>query len=145
MTAKNGDSLLRATMRANAAFSTVSGLILAAGSYAIGPRIGVEPSWIVLIVGLGLLPFAFELITNSRKQIVDLGRVRQAVAGDFAWVIASVVIMFVDPTGLTTTGYIAISGVAVVVATFALLQWNGSRRARIAYRDSETESRLATS
>ena len=76
MKAKSGDLLLRRALKANAAFSAVSGLSLATGSYAIGPRIGVEPSWIILLVGFGLLAFAFDLFTNAVRVKVDLSKVK---------------------------------------------------------------------
>lgn len=133
MKAKSGDFLLRRSLRANALFSSVSGLALVAGSYSIGPRIGVEPSWIVLIVGLGLLPFAYDLFSNATKTRIDLTRVKVAIAGDITWVVASIAVIVIDPTGLTTAGIVTIAVVAAVVAEFALLQWIGFRRARAAY------------
>ncbi len=138
MKANSGDSLLRRALRANAAFSTVSGITLAAGSYAIGPRIGVEPSWIVLLVGLGLLPFAFDLYVNAARARMDLAKVKMAIAGDIAWIAGSVAVIVIDPTGLTTAGLITIAVVAAVVGEFAFLQWVGFRRAREAYSAETT-------
>ena len=138
----NMDSfMLRRALRANALFSAVSGTALATASYAIGPRIGVEPSWIVLLVGLGLLPFALDLFANARREIVDLSRVKMAMAGDMAWVAGSIAVIFIDPTGLTTAGIVTISTVAAVVADFALLQWIGLRRSNAARtRESNVNS-----
>ncbi len=133
MKAKTGDLLLRRSLVANAVFSAVSGLVLAVGSYAIAPRLGIEPSWIVLIVGLGLLPFAYDLFTNATKDRVDLGKAKTAITGDIAWVAGSIVILAIDPTGLTIAGFVTIALVAAVVAEFAVLQWLGYRRARSAY------------
>lgn len=129
MNRKDSDQLLRLALRGNALFSAVSGLVLAAGSYAIAPRLGVEPSWIVLAVGIGLLPFAFDLFVNSARLRIDHGRVKTAIAADIAWVAGSVAVVVIDPTGLTTAGYVTIVVVAAVVADFALLQWIGFRRA----------------
>lgn len=129
MKANNGDFLLRRTLRANALFSAVSGLAIAVGSYAIGPRIGVEPSWIVLIVGLGLLPFAFDLFVNANRTEVNLVKVKTAIAGDIAWVVGSIVVVVIDPNGLTVAGIVTVAIAAAVVADFALLQWMGLKRA----------------
>lgn len=122
------DSLLRTSLRGNAVFSAASGITLAASSYAIAPLLGVEPSWILLIIGLGLLPFAYDLFTNSVRQEVHTGRAKQAIAADVAWVVASVVILTTDPVGFTTVGFITVALVAAVVADFAFLQWLGLRR-----------------
>lgn len=140
MKAKTDDLLLRRALRGNALFSTVSGLALAAGAFAIGPRIGVEPSWIVLLVGLGLLPFAFDLFTNAARQRVDLARAKTAIAGDVAWVVGSIAVILIDPTGLTTAGVVTIAIVAAVVADFAMLQWLGLRRAAAAYAGDVADS-----
>lgn len=144
MKVKPGDSLLRMSLRANALFSAISGLALATGSYAIGPRIGVEPSWIVLAVGLGLLPFALDLFINSRRERIDLGKVKQAIAGDVLWVTGSIVVLTVDPTGLSTAGFVTIAAVAVVVAEFAFLQWVGLRRAEAAYASATTSTSISS-
>ncbi len=129
MKANSGDFLLRRALRANGVFSTVSGgLALAAGSYAIGPRLGVEPSWIVLLVGLGLLLFAFDLFANAARIDISLSKVKSAIAGDIAWIAGSIAVILIDPTGLTTAGVVTIAIVAAVVAEFAMLQWIGLRR-----------------
>lgn len=142
MKANNDDLLLRRALRANAAFSTMSGLTLVVGSYLIGPWIGVEPSWIVLLVGLGLLPFAYSLFANAKREVVNLGEVKSAIAGDIAWVIGSITVVVVDPTGLTTAGIVTILLIAAVVADFALLQWMGLRRVS-ASRASQQEGHQA--
>ena len=144
MKASSSEYLLRMSLRANAAFSAISGVILATGAFAIAPGIGVEPSWIVLIVGLGLLPFAVDLFINSRREKIDVSRVKQAIVGDALWVVASIAVLTVNPTGLTGIGFAAVTAVAVVVSEFAFFQWLGLRRAQ---DDEEPDRRnsIATS
>lgn len=142
MKAKTDDLLLRRALRLNAWFSTVSGLTLAAGSYLIGPRIGVEPSWLVLLVGIGLLPFAYDLFANASKSNVNLGKVKVAIAGDIAWVVGSIAVIVVDPTGLTTAGVVTIGVVAAIVADFGVLQWLGLRRAMESIRPEVTDKEV---
>lgn len=139
MKAITSDHLIRRALRFNALFSAVSGLALATGSYAIGPRIGVEPSWIVLAVGLGLLPFALDLFVNASRSKVDLGKVKMAIAGDFVWVAASIALIVIDPTGLTISGFVTVAFVAAVVADFAVLQLVGYKRAQTAYAADSPE------
>ncbi len=125
--------MLKWALRANALFSAASGLVLVSGSYLIAPRLGIDPSWTLLIVGLGLLPFAVDLFINSGKGGIDISKVKVAVAGDIAWIAGSVAVIVIDPTGLTTVGVGTVGAVAAVVGNFAILQWIGLKRAQHAY------------
>jgi threonine synthase len=59
-------------------------------------------------VGLGLLPFAADLFVNALRDRIDLGKVKIAIGGDVAWVLCSVAVVVVDPTGLTTAGFVIV-------------------------------------
>ena len=125
----DGFGFLRWALRGNALFSAISGIALAIGAFWLGPRLGVQPSWILAIVGLGLIPFAVDLFFNSSRTVVDIRRAKLAIAGDAAWIVGSIAVLLIDPTGLTTAGTIAVIAVAVLVADFAVAQTLGVRRA----------------
>ena len=128
---KDGDGslFLRRALRGNAVFSTLSAGVLVAGSSVLGPWLGI-PTLALVVVGLGLLPFALFLERNVRRSEVDPGEARLAVAGDVAWVVGSVALLLFDPIGLTTAGQVAVIAVALVVADFAVLQAIGLGRLR---------------
>lgn len=115
---------LRWVMRANAVFSSASGLCLLLFASGVGHLTGIEgPLWIRL-VGLGLLGFAGLLFAVTRSGIPGPGRALMAgvIAGDLLWVLASAAALAAWGNRLTEAGRVAIAAVAVVVLLFALGQ-----------------------
>ena len=119
--------LLRLALRANACFSAVSGLVLAAAAPALGPWLGIPPLALA-VVGLGLLPFAWLLFRNAARSPLSESEARLAVGADVAWVIGSAALVAFDPLGLTLAGRVAVVVIALCVADFALLQALGLGR-----------------
>lgn len=116
-------------MTENAVFSAASGVVLAAGAAALDTWFGV-PAWLLVLVGLGLVGYAADLVwfTRSPHRLALGGRV--AVAADAAWVFGAAVLLLGFPETLTTQGNVALAVVTVVVAAFAVAQWRGLRIAR---------------
>ena len=114
-------SRVRFALRANATFSTVTGVIGIVAAGWISDRSGIEPAWIVRLVGVGLLLFAADLIRQSRLPEAKLPfALLQTSIADLGWIIATpVVIAVVDLTRAGTIGAIAI---AAVVLDLALAQ-----------------------
>ena len=75
----DSQSLLRNSLRANGAFSTLSGLCFLLGAGTIAPAIGLGDSRILLGLGVGLLGFAGYLAFVSSRETLDLST---AIAGD---------------------------------------------------------------
>jgi hypothetical protein len=121
--------LLRLTLRANASFSTVSGLVLAVAAPFLGPWLGIPPLALA-VVGLGLLPFAWLLFRNAARTPINEFEARFAVGADVAWVVGSAALIAFDPLGLTLAGRVAVVVIALCVADFALLQAVGLGRLR---------------
>ncbi|WP_420644717.1 hypothetical protein [Candidatus Leptofilum sp.] len=119
-------TLLRRTLQANALFSLLTGLafVVVSGSIArfLGPQI---PGWIVLVVGLGLLPFG---VMVYRAAANDLQQARIISGMDFAWVIGSFLILGLGWSLFTVAGRWFVGLQAEAVATFAILQLIGLRR-----------------
>ena len=119
-------AFLRRTLQGNALFSLLSGLtfIFAAGPVArfIGPNIS---STIVLLVGLGLLPFGFIVYRIAAN---NLRHARTITLLDISWVLGSFLLLGLAWSSFSTAGRWFIGLQAEAVATFAVLQIIGLRR-----------------
>ncbi|MEL6890554.1 MAG: hypothetical protein AAFP84_03080 [Actinomycetota bacterium] len=117
---------LRAVLRLNAANSLVCGLALAVFASTLADRLGTGyPGW-VRLVGLGLLPFAAFVWWVAAGPPERLRHeVPLIVAGDIAWVVASVVGLALG--WFDGIGVAIVIAMAVVVDTFATFQWLGVR------------------
>lgn len=126
---RNGERKLRIVLRLNAANSFVFGALLAARPARVDELLDTGyPGW-VRLVGLGLLPFAAVCAWLSTASLPTLRRITpQIVAGDVAWVVASVVTVLAG--WYSGGGIIAVLAMAAIVDVFALLQWNAWRRLR---------------
>lgn len=121
------DHLLRTTLAVNAVVSGIAGVATAALSGVLSDPLGI-PQPVLLVVGLALLPFVALLWRFSRADDLGARHARVAITGDVAWVLASVVVLAVSPSGLTTLGHWVVGIVAFGVADFAVLEWMGVRR-----------------
>lgn len=120
--------LLRNSLRANGAFSTLSGLAFTLGSGAIAGAIGLTDPRVLLAVGAGLLGFAGFLFFLSSRPEIPTATAMQIVWADLAWVIGTVPLVALGL--LNGTGTIAALAIADVVLVFAVLQYLGVRRVR---------------
>lgn len=118
--------LLRRTLQGNALFSLLSGavFVLAAGPVArfLGPNLA---SIIVLLVGLGLLPFGF-IVYRIASNNLDQARIITLL--DVTWVVGSFLLLGLGWSLFSVAGRWFIGLQAEAVATFAVLQFIGLRR-----------------
>lgn len=126
----NADALLRHTLRANALFSATCGLTMLLFAGPLTTLLGIPKPLYLLIIGGGLLIFAFDLFTNTRRTDLHLFRVKQAIVMDTAWVIGSLIVLALIDGVFTKTGWWVIVIIADTVAVFAILQAIGLRRIR---------------
>ena len=119
---------LSESLRANCAFSTLSGLLFTFGAGTVADAIGLADARILMAVGLGLLGFAAFLATVSSRPVLDLPTAMHVIWADLAWVVATVPVVLMDV--LSSTGAVAAIAVADVVLLLALLQYLGVRRIR---------------
>jgi hypothetical protein len=120
---------LRAAVRANAAFSGVSGLATMIAAPFVAQSWGLGPAWLFVAIGAGVLGFA---VLVSRVSVQPRSALRrQAIlvtVADIAWVAASgAVLAFGAPT---QSGAVAVTVVAAIVALAALAQISGLVRSR---------------
>lgn len=121
---------LRRALRLNAVSSGMTGLALAIAPGTVDDLLGTGRSATVRLVGLALVGFALAVAVLSTRSERTLRReVPGVIALDIAWVLTSVATI---PAGwFEPGGAIAVAMVAVVVATWATLQWRGLSPVRV--------------
>ena len=129
MADQDTDLLLRRALLGNASFSTLCGFALLIAAGPLAPWLGV-PALALRVVGLVLLPFAYGLWRNARRDVVSRAEAWTAVALDLAWVAGSIALVVGELWPLRPAGTWAVLGVAEVVALWAVLQAVGLLRGR---------------
>jgi hypothetical protein len=124
------DQLLRRVLQANMVFSGLSGLLLAVGAGPLSGWLGIPAAWILVVIGVGLLGFAWQLFQTARQSPLDLRQANAIFWLDVAWVIGSALLLFTGWVSFTTAGWWAVLLVADAVALFAILEYVGIRRVR---------------
>ncbi len=120
---------LRLVLRANAATSSISGLVMAVGPDTVDGLLDTgHPGWIRL-VGLALVPFAAFVAWLSLSDLRHLrAHTPGIVAGDLLWVAASLATCLAG--WYSTSGIVAVAAMAPAVDTFGTLQFIFWRRLR---------------
>jgi hypothetical protein len=118
---------LRRVLKTNALFSLCSGLILSMARKPISIWMNASYDSILLFVGIGLVLFAGFLLHTATRREMKPKVVQSIIIQDWAWVFGSLLILIIRPFGLSLEGLMAISGVALIVAAFALLQMKNLR------------------
>ncbi|ALA56880.1 hypothetical protein [Nitrospira moscoviensis] len=122
ITSTDPASLLRHSLRANAWFSGLSGLLFLLAAHPVATFLGLDAPWMVRALGPGLLVYALWLGFISRRSTPDCREVWSAIALDGVWVIGSALLLLGELLPLSTSGLWAIGIVADIVACFAVLQ-----------------------
>ncbi|MGI9599438.1 MAG: hypothetical protein ACR2QK_24960 [Acidimicrobiales bacterium] len=118
---------LRRFLRANGGFSLITGAVAALDAGPIGDFIGVDQTWLIRAIGVGLIGFAAMLFVLARQPDRLIKRVAPLISeADLAWVLATVVIIAFGL--LSTEGAVLMGAVAVPVLVFAIGQWRSARR-----------------
>lgn len=121
--------MLRHALAANAAFSTLSGIMLITAGGWLDRHIPA-PAWLWPLLGIGLLAFATVLIVMSRNASLAGRLTPQVVAADVGWIVLTTIALVWRWPALSTVGAFLIVDVNLVVAVLAWLQWRGWRRLR---------------
>jgi hypothetical protein len=121
------DKLLRLALRVDAAACAGMGLVLAAGAAALDDALGIPAGW---LVGLGavLIAFGAGLGWLSARATIPVALGWAVVAGNVAWVLASVAAVTMDWWPLTAVGIAIVIAQAVAVAALAEVEFVGLRR-----------------
>ncbi|MBT3701268.1 MAG: hypothetical protein HOE62_16975 [Alphaproteobacteria bacterium] len=132
-TNQSNQTFLRQTLRANALFSVLSGLVLMIAAGPIASLMMAQPvkifgfdmEMVLLAGGLAIFVFAVDVWLVSRPQHLNLLQAKLVLAMDVFWVVASIAILTVWPEVFTSTGLILVIGIAVIVAILGLLEFMG--------------------
>ncbi len=116
------ERFLRASLGANAVFSGISGLILAAGHPYLSAWMGFQWPLVLMAVGLMLILFAADIIYLLHQPVLKRWSAAGIIGGDLLWVAASGVLLLGYPHLFNATGQAAVLGVALLVLLFAELQ-----------------------
>lgn len=127
--------LLRRALQANALFSALSGAALILATGWLSDHLGLQRTWLLPVLGVGLLGFAGSLLLIARGEPIDRMAATGASVADGLWVAGSLALVWWDPLGMTEVGLWLVIGVADIVLLFALVQaWGLARSRRVAAR-----------
>jgi len=119
-------NLLKNTLAANATFSAATGTLLALFPERFVEFFEVENALIFRIIGVILLFFAGFVFSQVKKYDVKL--VKFIISQDVLWVLASVLLLLLQPFGISETGNYMIGSVAVIILLFAIGQIQGLKK-----------------
>jgi hypothetical protein len=126
MISKN--SLLWRALALNAAFSSVSALLMLIFADWIAQQLNLAQSLSVTITAGLLLVFALQLWNIVRTRKVRTWEIVSIIVGDLAWVAGSFVLVGIYYNSVSTLGLILVDLVALAVFSFAIMQIRGLRQ-----------------
>ena len=119
--------LLRRAILADALFSGVSALLLTLGAGALAPWFNL-PETLLRETGLFLIAYALLLGWLGTRQSMPKALVMIVIAGNAAWTLASIALLFSDAVTPNLLGELFVAAQAIAVGAFAELQYIGLRR-----------------
>jgi hypothetical protein len=123
----NPSLFLRRAILADAIFSGASALLLTFGAGALAPWLSL-PDALLRETGLFLIAYAALVGWLGTRQSMPKALVMIVIAGNAAWTIASIALLFSGTVTPNLLGEAAIAIQAIAVGTFAELQYIGLRR-----------------
>ena len=115
-------NLLSATLKTNALFSLISGVLLIVLHQYWQQVFEVEFPFYA--IGIGILLFAWYVFKIARQDPIPIKEARSIILMDTLWVLMSVVVLFTNES-ISATGNWMIGIVAALVADFAIFQYLG--------------------
>lgn len=110
---------LSRVLMADAVVSGAAGVVMIVGAEILAPLLNL-PTALLQIAGFSLIPWFIALIALARQAKVSRGALLAVIAINAAWVLGSVVVLFVlQPSAF---GYAFVIAQAVAVGVFAELQ-----------------------
>jgi hypothetical protein len=121
-------TFLHRVLLVNGLSSALIALALIVAPEPIATFVGGVAAWVLVIVGLLLLPFAAVVYWLSRQPVLDRRAVQVIFVADVAWVVGSIALVAFGLVDFTPAGRWAVILVADAVALFALGEWWGLRK-----------------
>jgi len=118
---------LRRAIQADAIFSGVSAVLLTFGAGAFAPLLNL-PESLLRETGLFLIAYAALVGWLGTRPTMPKALVTIVIAGNAAWTLASIALLFSAVVAPNLLGEAAIVVQAIVVGALAELQFIGSRR-----------------
>lgn len=112
-------------LRANAVFSSLSGLVLIFFHASLARIFVISDSRAFWMIGIALLFFAATVWFESQR--LRPAFVRWIVVQDFLWVVGSLVLLVLQPFGISAVGNWLIAAVAAAVGFLGWRQWAALR------------------
>ena len=131
---------LRGLLVIDAVTCAVMGMVLAAGSAEIA-RLTALPSTLLLYAGLALVPVAAVMAAVAWRPAVNLTAARLLIAGNVAWIVASLILLavgWIEPNALGTAFVIVQAVVVAVLVKLELSALAANLPARSVHRAVET-------
>ncbi|SHK27275.1 hypothetical protein SAMN04488007_2590 [Maribacter aquivivus] len=111
---------LQNALKANAIFSSISGILLIIFNSKIAALFGTDNTTIFWVVGLVLLYFTITIWYETKKQ--RRLAVQWIIIQDILWVAASLMMILLNPFDITPTGNLIIGIIAAIVLFMAINQ-----------------------
>jgi CHASE2 domain-containing sensor protein len=122
---------LRRAILADAIFSGASALLLTFGAGALAPLLNL-PEALLRETGLFLIAYAALVGWLGTRQSMPRALVAIVIAGNAAWSIASIALLFSGWVTPNIPGEVFVAAQAIAVGVFAELQYVGLRRSEVA-------------
>ena len=119
--------LLRRALLADAVFSGISALLLSLGAGALASLLAL-PEALLRETGLFLIAYAAFVGWLGTRQALPKALVWIVVAGNAAWALASIALLFSGAVTPNLPGEVFVALQAIAVGVFAELQFLGLRR-----------------
>ncbi|GJM36297.1 MAG: hypothetical protein DHS20C18_52980 [Saprospiraceae bacterium] len=113
---------LRLTLKANATFSALCGLLILLFYNKLAAFMQVSATSILIVIGVGLLLFETFLWWVATRPHINRTLVKSIIIQDWLWVIGTVIICVFQAFGISTGGYWLMVAIGGLVGTFAILQ-----------------------
>jgi hypothetical protein len=118
---------LRRAIQADAIFSGVSAVLLTLGAADLAALLNL-PEALLRETGLFLVAYAALVAWLGTRATMPRALVIIVIAGNSAWTVASIALLFIDAVMPNLLGQAAIAMQAIVVGALAELQYIGLRR-----------------
>jgi len=118
---------LRRAIQADAIFSGVSAVLLTLGAADLAALLNL-PETLLRETGLFLVAYAALVAWLGTRATMPRALVIIVIAGNSAWTVASIALLFIDAVMPNLLGQAAIAMQAIVVGALAELQYIGLRR-----------------
>jgi len=116
--------MLSKSLIINALFSLVSGLIILSQKASLAVHLPM-PDWIWLVIGIGLIGFALELITLAINKGWARRFIGLVIISDISWVVVTSFCLLLFISEISNQGIVIVSLVNVVVAGLVWFQYKG--------------------